>query len=135
MTTLTAPTRTPGRTTRRVGTVVVLLVAAFLAADAAMHLAAPQFVRDSFAALGYPAWVARFSGVLELAFVALLVVRRTTLLGALFLTAYLGGVFATQVRVEAPVVSTTLFSVYVAIALWAGLLLRDARLRRTVFPR
>jgi len=67
--------------------------------------------------------------VLGLVFVALLLIPRTRLLGALFLTAYLGGVFATQVRVEAPVVSTMLFSVHLAVVLWAGLLLHDPRLR------
>jgi len=123
------PSRTPRRAVRRTGTVLVLLVAAFLLFDAVLHLAAPAVVQESFADLGYPAWVARFSGAVELAFVALLLLPRTALLGALFLTAYLGGVFATQVRVEAPLVSTMLFSVYVAVALWVGLLLRDPRLR------
>jgi hypothetical protein len=127
--TSSTPTRTTGRRSRTVGLVLVGLVAVFLAVDAATHLVDPAFVQESFATLGYPAWVARFSGGLELVFVVLLVVPRTRLLGALFLTAYLGGVFATQVRVEAPVVSTMLFSVYLAVALWVGLLLHDPRLR------
>jgi hypothetical protein len=50
-------------------------------------------------------------------------------LGALLLTAYLGGAVATQVRVEAPLFTYVLFPTYAAAVLWGGLLLRDARLR------
>jgi hypothetical protein len=49
------------------------------------------------------------------------------------LTGYLGGAVATNLRVGAPLVSNTLFPIYVALFLWGGLLLRNERLR-AVFP-
>jgi hypothetical protein len=56
-------------------------------------------------------------------------VPRTAVLGAVLLTGYLGGAVATQVRVGNPILTHTLFPVYVAAFLWAGLWLRDRRVR------
>ena len=50
-------------------------------------------------------------------------------LGAILITAYLGGAVATHVRVGSPLFSHILFGVYVGIVLWAGLWLRDSRIR------
>jgi len=49
--------------------------------------------------------------------------------GALLLTGYLGGAVASQLRVGAPLLSHTLFPIYVAALLWGGLYLREPRLR------
>ena len=51
------------------------------------------------------------------------------MLGAILLTGYLGGAVAAHVRVSDPVFSHSLFGVYLGIALWGGLWLRDARVR------
>ena len=53
---------------------------------------------------------------------------RTSLIGAIYLTAFLGGAVATHVRVGSPLASHVLFGVYVAAFLWAGLALRSPRL-------
>jgi hypothetical protein len=50
-------------------------------------------------------------------------------LGAIWLTGFLGGAVATHVRVGNPLFSHTLFPIYVAVLLWAGLWLRDMRVR------
>ena len=50
-------------------------------------------------------------------------------LGALLLTGFLGGAIATHFRVGDPLLGYTLFPTYVAALLWAGLFLRDTRLR------
>jgi len=47
--------------------------------------------------------------------------------------AALGGAVAAQVRIEAPLASTTLFPVYTAVLLWTGLCLRDNWVR-TLLP-
>jgi hypothetical protein len=70
--------------------------------------------------------------VLELLSVVLYALPRTSVLGAILLTAYLGGAVAAQVRIEAPVFSTLLFPVYVAVFVWAGLYLRNAELRKVL---
>lgn len=56
-------------------------------------------------------------------------VPRTSLLGAVLWTGYLGGAIATHVRVGSPLLTHTLFPIYVAALIWAGLWLRDSRLR------
>jgi hypothetical protein len=62
-------------------------------------------------------------------FNSLLGLARTAVLGAILLTGYLGGAVATLVRISNPILSHTLFGVYLGIALWGGLWLRDARVR------
>ncbi len=68
-------------------------------------------------------------GVIELICLALYLVPSTNVLGAVFLTGYLGGAIATHVRIGSPLPSHTLFPIYVALLVWGGLYLRDARLR------
>jgi hypothetical protein len=50
-------------------------------------------------------------------------------MGAILITAYLGGAVATHARIGSPLLSHTLFGVYVGIIAWAGLWLREPRLR------
>ena len=54
------------------------------------------------------------------------------MLGGLLLTGYLGGAIATHVRISSPLFTHTLFPVYVALVLCAGLYLREKRLRAFV---
>lgn len=62
-------------------------------------------------------------------------IPRTSVLGAILLTGYLGGAVASQVRVASPLFDYTLFPVYVGAILWAGLYLRDSRLRAFIPSR
>ena len=71
----------------------------------------------------------RAIGLLLLAITALYAWPRTAVLGAVLLTGYLGGAVATHVRVGSPLFSHILFGVYLGIALWGGLWLRDRGLR------
>ena len=59
---------------------------------------------------------------------------RTSVLGAILVTAFLGGAVATHVRLGNPLFSHVLFGVYVGVLLWGGLLLRDPRLRALLLP-
>jgi DoxX-like protein len=79
--------------------------------------------------LGYPLSLVVPIGIVELLCVIAYVIPRTSILGAILLTGYLGGATATQVRVEDP---WFLFPVAVGVLLWVGLLLRDPRLRSLV---
>jgi hypothetical protein len=79
--------------------------------------------------LGYPASAVITIGLVELVCIAIYVIPRTSLLGAILLTGYLGGAIASQVRVGNPLFSHVLFPTYVAAMIWGGLYLRDARLR------
>jgi hypothetical protein len=113
----------------RGGAVLSALPVAFLIFDAVIKLAPIDAVVKAFAELGYPITLARGIGSLELVCLALYVVPRTAVLGALLLTGFLGGAISTHVRVGDPLLSHTLFPTYVAALLWAGLYLRDRRVR------
>jgi DoxX-like family len=76
--------------------------------------------------LGYPASALPIIGILELACIILYVIPRTSIPGALLLTAYFGGATASHVRIGDP---TFLAPIVVGMLVWAGLLLRDDRLR------
>jgi hypothetical protein len=123
-------TQQPSKTASRIGLALTVLVSAFLLFDAVIHVSNIPVVEESFAAMGYPAWTAGLSGALELVGIVLYLVPRTNLLGAIYLSAYLGGAFAAQLRIEAPLFSTLLFPVYVGAMLWLGLYLRDPEVRR-----
>jgi ABC-type transport system involved in cytochrome c biogenesis permease component len=60
---------------------------------------------------------------------------RTSILGAILLTGYLGGAVATHVRVGSPLLTHVLFPLYIAVLLWGGLYLRDERVRALIAPR
>jgi hypothetical protein len=60
------------------------------------------------------------------------VIPRTSVLGAILLTGYLGGAVATHVRVGSPLPTHTLFPIYVAVLVWGGLFLREGRLRALI---
>lgn len=128
-----APSAT-GNTARWAGRVLTALPVLFLAFDGVTKLLAVQPVTEAMAQLGFPPAQAFGIGSLLLACLALYLVPRTSFLGAVLLTAYLGGAVAAHVRVGNPLATHTLFPVYVALMLWGGLYLRDPRLRALVFP-
>jgi hypothetical protein len=136
MTTTTAATTARPRVTRaRVGVAISALVCAFLLFDGVVHLLNLSQVQQAMRDLGYPTGDAVGIGVLELACLALYAVPRTRVLGAVLLTGYLGGAVSAQLRIGAPVGSTLLFPVYVGVAVWLGLYLRDAAVRRFLTGR
>jgi DoxX-like family len=138
MTTTAAPsTARPTATSTiasRVGWGLTVAVTAFMAFDAVIHLARIQAVVDASITLGIPAELNVLFGILELCCLALYVVRPTAFLGAVLLTGYFGGALFAQLRIEAPLVSTALFPVYMGLAAWAGLWLRDPQVR-AIMPR
>jgi hypothetical protein len=118
-----------GERARWTGRALSGLAVLFLLFDSTGKLLQVQPVIDGTIRLGYPRDLVFMLGVILLACVLAYVIPRTSVLGALLLTAYLGGAVATQVRVEAPLFTHILFPTYVAALLWGGLLLRDARLQ------
>ena len=100
---------------------------------------APKFLMGDMVAeqnmtpLGWPAKYLLLIAAIELGCVILYVIPRTSLLGAVLMTGLLGGAVATNLRVEMPLFSHTLFGIWLGLAMWGGLWLRDASLR-AVFP-
>lgn len=108
------------------------LAVLFLAFDTTVHILQLAPALKGAQELGYPPGVVVWLGVVQLVCLGLYVVPRTAPLGAILWTGYLGGAIATHVRLENPLLSHTLFPVYVAVLLWLPLYLRDARVRGLV---
>jgi len=115
------------------GRILSGFVTAFLLFDATIHLLKPAPVVEGFAKLGFPIRLAVPLGIIMLVCLLLYVVPRTSILGAILLTGYLGGAVATQMPTGNSLFGEVLFPVYVGVMVWGGLYLRDARLR-TLIP-
>jgi hypothetical protein len=116
----------------RIGWVLSALLIAFMLFDSAGKLALEQHVVAATTQLGYPLGVIRPLGIIALACTVLYAIPRTAILGAILLTGYFGGAIASKVRIEDPLLSSVLFGLYFGVILWAGLYLRNPRLRALV---
>jgi hypothetical protein len=116
------------RRNHRVGVAISALVGAFLVFDAFGKLSGVQQVKDGTQALGFPVGQALVMGIVLAVCVLVFVIPRTTVLGALGITAYLGGAVTANMRVEAPLLTHTLFAVYLGVLMWVGLALRRPQL-------
>ncbi|MGH6613935.1 DoxX family protein [Sphingomonas sp.] len=114
-----------------IGRVLSGLAILALGADAVFKLATPQLMIDNSPPLGLaPApGLYRTIGAILLISVALYAWPRTAFLGALLITAFLGGAVAVNLRADMPLFSNTLFGIYIGLVAWAGLWLRDLRVR------
>jgi hypothetical protein len=101
----------------------------FLLLDGVVKVMKIDPVIDSFTQLGYPASVALGIGLVEIICVMVYLIPRTSAVGAVLLTGYLGGAIATHLRMLDPLFTHTFFPLYVAALIWGGLFLRDDRVR------
>ncbi|WCM29039.1 DoxX family protein [Sphingomonas sp. QA11] len=119
---------------RRAGWTLTGLFGLFmLGASIAPKLVGAAVATDTLVALGWPGSYTLLIGLIELSCLILYLLPRTNILGAVLMTALLGGSLATQLRVGSPLFSHTLFSVYLGLFMWGGLWLRDAAVR-ALFP-
>jgi hypothetical protein len=133
--TSTAYTGNRPTTAQWLGAILTALAVLFLVFDFAVKFTTNAAVVSAFAELGYPLSLAPIIGTLEIVCLVIYLVPRTSLLGALLWTGYLGGAIASHVRVANPLFSHTLFPIYVAALIWGGLILRDADLRSFLLRR
>ena len=112
----------------RAGWVLSGIAIAFLLFDASGKLMRVAPVVRGSGALGYPESAVVPIGALLLVGVVLYAIPRTSVLGAIYLAAYLGGAVASHFRIGSPLATHVLFPVYVAALLWGGLALRSPRL-------
>jgi len=108
-----------------IGWILSILPALMLLSGGIMGLVKPSIAQEGLAHYGYPVSVALPLGIVELVCTVLYLIPRTSVLGALLLTAYLGGATATHVRAGEPFY----LPILVGVLIWAGLLLRESRLR------
>ena len=109
------------------GRIISALVVLFLLFDGVTKVMKVRAVLDASAQLGYPVSTIVGIGITLLVCTAFYVIPQTSVLGAILLTAYLGGAVATQVRVGNPMFET-LFPIIFGALLWAGIFLREGRL-------
>jgi hypothetical protein len=107
------------------GRVVSALPVLLLLFSGGMKLLKPAPLVTEFARLGYPESLALGIGILEIACALVYAIPRAAVLGAILLSAYLGGATATHVRIGDPFFGPVILGALV----WAGLWLRDDRLR------
>ena len=113
------------RTMLWAGRIISALPVLLLVFSAVMKLLKPAPVVQGFARYGYPESQILLIGILELSCSIIYAIPRTSVLGAILLTGYLGGATATNVRVGDPSFYAT---VTLGIFVWLRLYLRDARL-------
>lgn len=110
------------------GRVISALAVLFMIFDGVIKLIGIDPVVQSFELIGYSPDLAFGIGVLALVCVAAHVIPRTSWLGAILLTGYLGSAIASHVRVGSELFSLV-FPIMIGAMLWGGLWLRDQRLR------
>ena len=110
------------------GRIASALPVLMLLMSAGMKLAQPAAFLEGWAKFGYQASQATGIGIVELACALLYVIPRTSVLGAILLTGYLGGATATHVRIGDP----SPIPVVLGVLVWGGLYLRDARIRALI---
>lgn len=126
--TLAVPTAKPALWAGRIITALALL---FLIFDGAIKVLRLGPAVEATAQLGYPTSLVAVIGLVELACLAVYLLPRTSVLGAILLTGYLGGAIATQVRAGTPLFSIV-FPVIIGAMIWGGLFLREDRLRALI---
>ena len=110
------------------GRIISALPTLFLLLDGIMKLFKPTFVIDATVQLGYQESVIFALGIVLTTCTILYVIPRTSVLGAILLTGYLGGAVASHLRADASLFAVS-FPIIVGVLVWGGLVLRDSQLR------
>lgn len=109
-----------------------VFVAFMLGASVTPKIFMPAVVADTMEPLGWPVKHVPLIAGIELVGTLLYANPRTAIIGAILLMGLFGGAIATHLRVDSPMLSHTLFSLYLAALMWGGLWLRDGRLRALI---
>jgi len=123
------PVKAPATRAIWTGRVISMLCIAFLLFDAIGKIVRESHSIKGSAELGWLEQSVQGIGITLLVCTILYSIPRTAVLGAVLVTAYLGGAVAIMARVSAPFIFPVVFGVLV----WAGLFLREPRVRR-IFP-
>ena len=125
-------TTAPSRSRLLTGRILTILATLFLLFDGVMKLFQPLPVTKAMTQLGFPSHLSVPIGVILLICTALYALPTTSVLGSILLTGYLGGAVVSQMRIGASLFGSTLFPIYFAVLLWAGIYLREPRLRALI---
>jgi hypothetical protein len=110
------------------GRIITGIIVLFLLMDALMKVVESGPAMEGSVQLGWPEPAVQTIGIVLLLATILYIIPRTSILGAIILTGYLGGATAVMVRAMQPG-HPYLFPVVFGVLVWAGLFLRDEKLR------
>ena len=116
------------------GRVLIVLTALFMLLDGVMKIIKPPQVLEANVRLAYPVSALSGIGIALIACTLIYLIPRTSMLGAILLTGYLGGAVASNVRAGSGWFET-IFPVLFAVLVWAGLGLCDRRLQTLLTAR
>jgi hypothetical protein len=125
----TVPSIEPSSAARWAGRILSGLGVLFLTFDAGFKLLAAEAAVKAGPDLGWSPDAIHLLGIIQVVCLVAYLVPRSSVFGALLWTGYLGGAIATHLRVGSPLLSHTLFPIYIALLLWLGLWLREPRVR------
>lgn len=111
------------------------LVILFMLVDGAFKFTTNPAIIEGTTSLGYQVHHLPILGTLGLISVILYIIPRTEFIGAILLTAYWGGAVATHVRLDNPLFSHILFTVYFGILAWGALYLKHEKFRDLILGR
>jgi hypothetical protein len=115
------------------GWVMSLLPVAMLLMSGVMKVAQVKMVVEGLTKSGYPSSAAVVLGIVELTCTILYLIPRTSILGAILLTGYLGGavdsMYHIPVNPDPNPQPSPLFPAVFGVLVWGGLFLRDPRIR------
>jgi len=114
------------------GRIISGFMTAFLIFDGVIHLMKPVPVVEAFAKLNFPLRFAVLLEIVKLFCVLLYVMPSASILGAILLAGYLGGAVAIQLPTGNPFFGQIIFPVLTSVFLWAGIYLRDEKLRALI---
>jgi DoxX-like family len=114
------------------GRIVTVLASLFMLLDGVMKIVKPVQVLEATARLGYPVSALTGIGVTLIACTLIYVIPRSSILGAILLTGYLGGAVASNVRAGSGWFET-IFPTLIAALVWGGIWMRDRRVRNLLW--
>jgi hypothetical protein len=109
------------------GRIITSLIVLFLLFDGVTKVIKAGPVLKAAAQLGFSVTQVVGIGAVLIICTIIYVIPRTSVLGAILLTGYLGGATASQVHAANPIFET-LFPVIFGLLVWAGIYLRNERL-------
>ena len=116
---------------RTMGGIVILL----MLMDSIFKFIVNEAVIKGTTDLGFQVHHLPILGTLGLISTLLYIFPRTEILGAVLLTGYWGGAIATHVRLDNPLFTHILFTVYLGILAWGALWIKSERLRNLILNR
>lgn len=115
-----------------IGAVITALLGLFFAFDAIPKILGMSFAREATEGLGFSPDKTAVIGWVLLVCLIVFLIPRTAVLGALGLTAYLGGAVTVNLLTDKPLAGFVLSGVYVGVLVWIALILRRPELLRVL---